>query len=81
MAQSEVRRLIRRTAAENLTWSEERIADELRLELQIRLSSLKRSWLPLTFHVTIVEFLKQLRSKFERGGPLPTKVSITRLEI
>jgi putative transposase len=34
----EVRRLIRRMAAENLTWGEERIADELWLKLQIRLS-------------------------------------------
>ena len=37
--QPEVRRLIRRMAAENLTWGEERIADELWLKLQIRLSS------------------------------------------
>jgi putative transposase len=36
---AEVRRLIRRTAAENLTWGEERFADELWLKLQIRLSS------------------------------------------
>ena len=35
---AEVRRLIRRMAAENLTWGEERIADELWLKLQIRLS-------------------------------------------
>ena len=35
---AEVRRLIRRIAAENLTWGEERIADELWLKLQIRLS-------------------------------------------
>jgi putative transposase len=34
----EVRRLIRRMAAENQTWGEERIADELFLKLQIRLS-------------------------------------------
>jgi putative transposase len=35
---AEVRRLIRQIAAENLTWGEERIADELWLKLQIRLS-------------------------------------------
>jgi hypothetical protein len=35
---AEVRRLIRRMSAENLTWGEERIADELWLKLQIRLS-------------------------------------------
>jgi putative transposase len=35
---AEVRCLIRRMAAENLTWGEERIADELWLKLQIRLS-------------------------------------------
>jgi hypothetical protein len=35
---ADVRRLIRRMAAENLTWGEERIADELWLKLQIRLS-------------------------------------------
>ena len=35
---AEVRRLIRRMAAENLTWGEERIADELWLKLQIRVS-------------------------------------------
>jgi transposase InsO family protein len=35
---AEVRRLIRRMAAENPTWGEERIADELLLKLQIRLS-------------------------------------------
>jgi len=35
---AEVRHLIRRMAAENLTWGEERIADELWLKLQIRLS-------------------------------------------
>ena len=35
---AELRRLIRRMAAENLTWGEERIADELWLKLQIRLS-------------------------------------------
>jgi transposase InsO family protein len=34
----EIRRLIRRMAAENPTWGEERIADELSLKLQIRLS-------------------------------------------
>ena len=33
-----MRRLIRRMAAENLTWGEERIADELWLKLQIRVS-------------------------------------------
>ena len=33
---AEVRRLIRRMAAENLTWGEERIADELGLTLQSR---------------------------------------------
>jgi putative transposase len=36
---AEVRRSIRRMAAENLTWGEERIADELWLKLQIRLSA------------------------------------------
>jgi putative transposase len=35
---AEIRRLIRRMAAENPTWGEERIADELLLKLQIRLS-------------------------------------------
>lgn len=35
---ADLRRLIRRMAAENLTWGEERIADELWLKLQIRLS-------------------------------------------
>jgi hypothetical protein len=35
---AEVRRLIRRMAAENLTWGEERMADELWLKLQIQLS-------------------------------------------
>jgi putative transposase len=35
---AEVRRLIHRMAGENLTWGEERIADELWLKLQIRLS-------------------------------------------
>ena len=34
----EMRRLIRRMAAENPTWGEERIADELWLKLQVRLS-------------------------------------------
>jgi hypothetical protein len=34
----ELRRLIRRMAAENPTWGEERIADELLLKLHIRLS-------------------------------------------
>jgi len=34
----EVRNLIRRLAAENSTWGEQRIADELLLKLQIRLS-------------------------------------------
>ena len=34
----ELRRLIRRMATENPTWSEERIADELLLKLQIRIS-------------------------------------------
>src|SRR5436305_159223 len=34
----EIRRLIRRMAAENPTWGEERIADELWLKLQVRLS-------------------------------------------
>jgi len=35
---TEARRLIRRMAAENSTWGEERIADELWLKLQIRVS-------------------------------------------
>src|SRR5690242_6890862 len=35
---AEVRRLIRRMASENLTWGEERIANELWLKLQIRVS-------------------------------------------
>jgi hypothetical protein len=35
---AELRHLIRRMAAENPTWGEERIADELLLKLQIRLS-------------------------------------------
>jgi putative transposase len=49
---AEVRRLIRRMAAENLTWGEERIADELWLKLQIRLSPrtvrkyIERPWRP-----------------------------------
>jgi hypothetical protein len=34
----EIRRLIRRMAAENPTWGEERIADELLLKLHVRLS-------------------------------------------
>jgi hypothetical protein len=36
---AEVRRLIRQMATENPTWGEERIADELLLKLQIRLSA------------------------------------------
>jgi putative transposase len=49
---AEVRRLIRRMAAENLTWGEERIADELWLKLHIRLSPrtvrkyIERPWRP-----------------------------------
>ena len=35
---AEIRRLIRRMAAENPTWGEERIADELLLKLHVRLS-------------------------------------------
>jgi hypothetical protein len=35
---AELRRLIRRMAADNPTWGEERIADELLLKLQVRLS-------------------------------------------
>jgi putative transposase len=35
---ADVRRLIHRMTAENLTWGEERIADELWLKLQIRVS-------------------------------------------
>jgi putative transposase len=35
---ADLRRLIRRMAAENLTWGEERIADELLLKFQIRVS-------------------------------------------
>jgi hypothetical protein len=35
---AELRRLIRRIATENPTWGEERIADELLLKLQIRIS-------------------------------------------
>jgi DNA-directed RNA polymerase specialized sigma54-like protein len=59
---TEIRDLIRRLAAENPTWEEKRIADELLLKLQIQFSSR-----------TVAKYSKQLpRPRRSRDQRRPT---------
>ena len=57
----ELRRLVREMALSNLSWGEERIANELLLKLGIRISPRRLRLLSLRSDVRQVSILKHLR--------------------